>query len=57
MGAPGLDVDASRPHHVVVADPMDAGLAGGAVDQVAHCPGPALAVAPSPFGDRHGVGH
>ena len=32
----GLDVDAPRPQHVVVADPLDAGQSAGVVDQMPH---------------------
>ena len=38
VGAPGLDVDAPCPQHVVVADALGAGESGGVVDQVANRP-------------------
>ena len=38
VGASGLDVDALRSQHVVIADPLDSGESAWVVDQVAHRP-------------------
>ncbi len=57
----GLDVEAAQTENVVVADPLDTGESAGVADQVAYRPRSgaslAVAVAKSPLGDRHGLGH
>ena len=57
VSALGLDVDAPRSQHVVVADAVDTRESAEVVDQVAHRPGAPLPVATSPLGDRHRLSH